>query len=150
RPDPGLAAVSEPPATELVERPDLDAVLIDERNREIIDEFESEAKTRSLTGFWGGLVTALSVATTLFALYYAAAGAQIPGTRFVLVPLAPTAAQTLPPPHFFVLLFPPPPLVLPSLFSPPFPRFLKQVTIVDVALGVAAIAITAYVLINFE
>ena len=32
----------------------------------------------------------LSVGTTLFALYFAAAGAQIPGTRFVLIPSIPS------------------------------------------------------------
>ena len=53
---------------EVIARPDLEQVLSDEKNRELIEEFESESKTRTLTGFWDRFVTGLSVAVTLFAL----------------------------------------------------------------------------------
>jgi hypothetical protein len=39
--------MSEPSVPEVIERPDLDAVLADERNREIIEEYESSATARS-------------------------------------------------------------------------------------------------------
>ena len=39
-------SVKDDGAAEIIERPDLDAVLADERNRELIEEYESEAKTR--------------------------------------------------------------------------------------------------------
>jgi TRAP transporter 4TM/12TM fusion protein len=135
---------------EVVERPDLDAVLADERNRELIEEFESEAKTRSLAGFWGRLVTVLSVATTLFALYYAAAGAPIPGTSLVLVPNFRIGGQTITTPQIYVMLFLSAILVLTFLLYPAAPRFLRRVTILDLVLAAASIGITAYVLLNFN
>ncbi|HEY3118602.1 MAG TPA: TRAP transporter fused permease subunit [Chloroflexota bacterium] len=136
-------------APELVERPDLDAVLTDERNREIIEEFENEAKTRSLTGLWGRFATVLSVATTLFALYYAAAGAEIPGTGLVLIPNFRVGGQTITTPQIYVMLFLSMILVLTFILYPTR-RGSRRVTIFDLALAVASIAITAYVLINFE
>jgi len=69
---------------ERIARPDFDAIISDDKNRELIEEFESESKTRTLGGWWGRTVTILSVATTLFALYYAAAGATLPFTDFGL------------------------------------------------------------------
>ena len=54
--------------SDVVVRPDFESVLADEKNREIIEEFENEAKTRTLSGWWARIVTSLSVATTLFAL----------------------------------------------------------------------------------
>jgi TRAP-type uncharacterized transport system fused permease subunit len=90
---------------ELVERPDFDAVAADEKNREIIEEFESESKTRTLTGVWGRVVTVLCVATTLFALYYAAAGLEIPGTGIVLVPNFRILGQTITTPQIYSMLF---------------------------------------------
>ncbi len=138
------------PGPEVIARPDLDAVLADERNREIIEEFENEAKTRTLPGAWGRFITALSVATTLFALYYAAAGAEIPGTSFVLVPNVRIGNQTITTPQIYVMLFLSAILVLTFLLYPAAPRFLKRVTAFDLALAAASIAITAYVLVNFE
>jgi TRAP transporter 4TM/12TM fusion protein len=135
---------------EVVARPDLEAVLADERNREIIEEFESEAKTRSLSGLWGRFVTVLSVATSLFALYYAAAGAQIPGTSFVLVPNFRIGGQTITTPQIYVMLFLSAILVLTFLLYPAAPRYLRRVTIPDLALAAASVAITVYVLVNFE
>src|SRR5206468_6417087 len=114
------------------------------------EEFESEAKTRSLPGFWGRVVTVLSVGTTLFALYYAAAGAEIPGTRFVLVPNFRIGGQTITTPQIYVMLFLSAILVLTFLAYPAGPRFLRRVNPIDLVLCVAAVAITAYVLLNFN
>src|SRR5436309_4896250 len=68
---------------EVIARPDLDAVLVDDKTKELIEEYEAEARTRTFTGWWDRVVTRLAVATTLFALYYAAAGAEIPLTSIV-------------------------------------------------------------------
>ena len=138
------------PGTEVIARPDLDAVLADEHNREIIEEFENEAKTRSLGGAWGRFITVLSVATTLFALYYTAAGAEVPGTSFVLVPNVRLGNQTITTPQIYVMLFLSAILVLTFLLYPAAPRFLKRITAFDLVLAAASIAITAYVLVNFE
>lgn len=137
-------------APDLIARPDLDAVLADERNREIIDEYESEAKTRALAGPWGRLITVLSVATTLFALYYAAAGAEIPGTTFVLVPNLRFGGQTITTPQIYVMLFLSAILVLTFLLYPATVRSIRRVTPIDLSLATASVAITAYVLVNFE
>ena len=91
--------------SEVVVRPDFEAVVSDEKNREIIEEFESEAKTRSLTGWWARIATSLSVATTLFALYYAAAGAEIPFTSIVLVPTISVFGETITTKQIYEMLF---------------------------------------------
>jgi len=135
---------------EIVARPDLDQVLTDDKNREIIEEFENESKTRTLTGAWGRAVTILSVATTLFALYYAAAGADIPGTDFVLVPDVRILGQTLTTPQIYVMLFLSATLVLTFLVYPAGHRWLSRVHPTDVALAIAAVAITAYVFVDFD
>ncbi|HKC90307.1 MAG TPA: hypothetical protein VKE23_03160, partial [Candidatus Limnocylindria bacterium] len=59
---------------EVIARPDLEAVLAEDKTKELIEEYEAEARTRTFTGWWDKLVTGLAVATTLFALYFAAAG----------------------------------------------------------------------------
>ena len=134
----------------VIARPDLDEVLTDEKNREIIEEFENESKTRIFTGTWARVVTFLSVATTLFALYYAAAGADIPGTGIVLVPNVRILGQTLTTPQIYVMLFLSATLVLTFLLYPSRPRWLARVRPADLALSVAAVAITAYVFVDFD
>jgi len=135
---------------EVIVRPDLDQVLSDERNRELIEEFESEAKTRTLTGAWDRFVTALSVGVTLFALYYAAAGAEIPFTDFVLVPTFYVLGQTITTKQIYEMIFLAGVLVLTFLIYPAHPRWLKRVTIADLALAGASLVISGYVLVNFE
>lgn len=135
---------------EVIVRPDLDKVLSDEKNREIIEEFESESKTRTLTGWWDRLVTGLSVATTLFALYYAAAGAEIPFTGVVLVPTLYVLGQTITTKQIYEMIFLAAILVLTFLLYPAHPRWLKRVTIPDLALAGAALVVSGYVLVNFE
>ena len=136
---------------EIIVRPDFDAVLSDEKNREIIEEFENEAKTRVLTGWWARVVTSLSVATTLFALYYAAAGAEIPFTGFVLVPTISVFGETITTKQIYEMLFLAAILTLTFLLYPAHPRFLKRINpILDLLPAAASIAMALYVLLNFE
>ena len=135
---------------EVVIRPDLEQVLADEKTKELIEEYEQEARTRDLKGFWGRAVTVISVATTLFALYYAISGAEIPGTRFVLVPTFYILGQTVTTPQIYTMIFLSAALVLTFLVYPPLARFRKHVTVLDIALSVAAVAITLYVFLNFD
>jgi len=138
------------PEPEVIARPDLDAVLADDKTKELIEEYESEAKTRTFTGWWDRLVTVLSVATTLFALYYAAAGAEIPLTNFVLVPSFRILGQTITTPQIYVMLFLTAILILTFVLYPMNRRSIKHVTVVDLALIAASIAITAYVFVGFD
>jgi len=136
---------------EVIVRPDFDEIAADQKTREIIEEFESEAKTRTLTGWWARLVTSLSVATTLFALYYAAAGAEIPFTSVVLVPTVSVFGETITTKQIYEMLFLAAVLTLTFLLYPAHARFLKRVNpILDVLPAVGAIAIALYVLLNFE
>ena len=135
---------------EIIVRPDLDEVLSDEKNRELIEEYESEAKTRTLSGAWGRAVAILAVATTLFALYFAAAGAEIPGTTFVLVPSVRVLGQTLTTPQIYVMLFLSATLALTFLVYPAHPRWAKRVHPLDLVLVAGAVAITVYVFADFD
>jgi TRAP transporter 4TM/12TM fusion protein len=137
--------------SEVVVRPDFDAVQRDEKNREIIEEFESEAKTRTLTGWWARLATSLSVATTLFALYYAAAGAEIPFTSVVLVPTISVFGETITTKQIYEMLFLAAVLTLTFILYPAHHRFHSRVSpILDLVPAIGAIAIALYVLLNFE
>lgn len=143
---------SSPPAgdaAEVIVRPDLEQVLADEKTKELIEEYEQEARTRTLTGLWNRLVTALAVAVTLFALYYAIAGAQIPLTGIV-VPSFRVFDQTITTPQIYVMLFLTGVLILTFLLYPALPRFRKGITLLDLVPAAGAVAITAYIFINFE
>ncbi len=142
--------MSTQPPPELVVRPDLDAVLADDKTKELIEEYEQEARTRTLTGAWGRLVTTIAVATTLFALYYSIAGAEIPFTSFVLVPSIRILGQTITTPQIYTMLFLTAALVLTFLLYPAAARFRGHVTILDVVLCAGAVAITAYIFWNFD
>ncbi len=135
---------------EIIVRPDLEKVLADEKTKELIEEFEQEARTRDLSGVLGRIVTVIAVATTLFALYYAIAGATIPFTDFVLVPTFYLLGQTITTPQIYVMIFLTAALVLTFLLYPALGRFRKRVTIFDIVLCVASVAITAYVFVNFD
>ncbi len=137
--------------SEVIVRPDFEAVVSDEKNREIIEEFESEAKTRTLTGWWSRFATSLSVATTLFALYYAAAGAEIPFTSIVLVPTLSVFGETITTKQIYEMLFLAAVLTLTFILYPAHRRFLKTVSpILDLIPAIASVAIALYVLLNFE
>ena len=143
--------MSDGPAAEVVVRPDFEQVVADEKNREIIEEFENEAKTRSLTGWWARIVTSLSVATTLFALYYAAAGAEIPFTHVVLVPTFQIFGETITTKQIYEMLFLGAILTLTFLLYPAHPRYLRRISpLLDLLPAAGAIAIALYVLLNFE
>lgn len=143
--------MSEGPAAEVVVRPDFEQVVADEKNRELIEEYENESKTRTLTGWWARIVTSLSVATTLFALYYAAAGAEIPFTGVVLVPTIQVFGETITTKQIYEMLFLGAILTLTFLLYPAHPRFLKRVSpVLDLIPAAGAIAIALYVLLNFE
>ena len=137
-------------AAEIIVRPDLDQVLADDKTKELIEEYEQEARTRPLEGRWETLATMLAVATTLFALYYAISGAELPFTSFVLVPTFRILGQTITTPQIYTMLFLSAILVLTFLWYPALPRFRKRVTLFDLALCVLAVAITAYVFISFD
>jgi len=137
--------------SDIVVRPDFEAVISDEKNREIIEEFENEAKTRSLTGLWARVATSLSVATTLFALYYAAAGAEIPFTTIVLVPTISVFGETITTKQIYEMLFLAAILTLTFILYPAHRRFRAAVSpILDVIPAIASIAMALYVLLNFE
>jgi TRAP transporter 4TM/12TM fusion protein len=135
---------------ERIARPDLDAVLTDEKTKELIEEYEQEARTRDLRGPLGTLVNVLAIATSVFALYFAIAGAPIPGTSFVPVPSVRIFDQTITTPQIYVMLFLAAILVLTFLVYPQAARFRARVTIIDLLLAAAAIAVSGYVLLNFE
>src|SRR5881628_2059804 len=115
-------------ATDIVVRPDLEKVLADDKTKELIEEYEAEARTRTLGGVWGRVVTTIAVVTTLFALYYSIAGAQIPFTSFVLVPSIRILGQTITTPQIYTMLFLSAILVLTFLVYPPAARFRERVT----------------------
>ena len=135
---------------EIIARPDLEAVLAEDKTKELIEEYEAEARTRTFTGWWETVVTGLAVATTLFALYFAAAGAEIPFTGVVLVPTIRLLGQTITTPQIYVMIFLSAILVLTFLLYPMHPRFIKRINAIDLAFVAASIAITAYVFLNFE
>jgi TRAP transporter 4TM/12TM fusion protein len=138
-----------PEPDELIVRPDLEQVLADEKTKELIEEFEQEARTRTPTGVWSWIVTGLAVAVTLFALYYAIAGAQIPLTGIV-VPSIRLFDQTITTPQIYVMTFLTGTLILTFLLYPALPRFRKSITLLDLVPAAGAIAITAYIFVNFE
>src|SRR5438128_7128284 len=139
------------PEIEVGTRPDLEAVLADEKTKELIEEYEAEARTRTFTGWWDRLVTALAVGTTMFALYFAAAGAEIPLTNIVLVPSFRILGQTITTPQIYVMIFLTAILVLTFIVYPAHPRFRKRVSLLlDGPPIVASIAITAYVFLFFD
>src|SRR5438046_1042040 len=127
---------------EIIARPDLDAVLAEDKTKELIEEFEAEAKTRTFTGAWDAFVTSLAVGTTLFALYFAAAGAEIPFVGIQLVPSFVLFGQTITTPQIYVMIFLSAILVLTFLLYPMHPRFIKPVNVVDLALAAASLAVT--------
>ena len=135
---------------ERLDRPDLDAALADEKSRELIQEYEQEARTRTLTGGWKRLVDGLAVGTALLALYNAAAGAELPGTRFVLVPNIPILGISLTTLQVYVMVFLAAILVLTFLLYPAHKRWLGKVTPLDAGLALAAIAVSGYILFDFE
>src|SRR2546423_13851046 len=137
-------------AAEIVVRPDLEQVLADEKTKELIEEYEQEARTRTLTGVPGRIVTVVAVTTTLFARYYSIAGSQIPFTSFVPIPSFRSLGQTIPTPQIYTMIFLTAALILTFLLYPPLPRFRDRITALDALLCAGAVAITGYIFWNFD
>jgi TRAP transporter 4TM/12TM fusion protein len=135
---------------ERIVRPDLERVLSDTKTKAIIEQFEQEARTREFTGWPRRVLLVLSVLTSVFALYYAIAGTPIPGTTFAPVPNIRVFGETITTPQIYVMVFLVCVLVLTFLYYPPARRFRAHVTPVDLVLCAAALAVTGYVLVNFE
>jgi TRAP-type uncharacterized transport system fused permease subunit len=135
---------------EVIVRPDLEQVLSDTKTREIIEEYEQEARTREFTGALGLFVKILALATSVFALYYAIAGAPIPGTSFVPIPDIHVFGETITTPQIYVMLFLGAVLVLTFLVYPPLARYRDRVTLFDVVLALAAVVVCGYVIVNFD
>jgi TRAP transporter 4TM/12TM fusion protein len=126
-------------------------VVIDERRaHELIEEFESEARTRTLTGLWGAVGTVGGVAVALLALYYAIAGAPIPFTGIQIIPNVSLYGQTITTPQIYNLVFLGAALVLTFLYYPAIRRWRASVNPTDLILVLASIAIVLYVLLDFE
>ena len=96
--------------------------------------------------FFGMIGMAIAVATTLFALYYAIAGATIPFTGFVLVPTFYILGQTVTTPQIYTMIFLSCVLVLTFLLYPARGRFRGRVTLLDLVLCVASVALLLSVL----
>jgi TRAP transporter 4TM/12TM fusion protein len=135
---------------DVIARPDLDQVLSDAKTREIIEEYEQESRTREFGGRLRWIVNGLALATSLFALYFAIAGAPIPGTTFAPIQPIHVFGETITTPQIYEMIFLAAILVLTFLVYPPLARFRKRVTIFDIVLVAAAIAVSGYVLLNFE
>ena len=123
---------------------------LDARAQELIEQFETESRTRALAGFWAKFALAGGVAVALLAIYYAMAGAPIPFTRFQLIPNVVLFGQTITTPQIYNLVFLGATLVLTFLFYPALRRWRERVHPLDIALMLASVAIVLYVLLDFE
>ncbi|MGH2499847.1 MAG: TRAP transporter permease, partial [Candidatus Limnocylindria bacterium] len=124
--------------------------LVDRRAAEIIEEFESEARTRTLGGPWGRVATVGAVTVALFALYYAVAGAPIPFTGIQILPNVIVYGQTITTPQIYNLIFLGAALILTYLYYPAIRRWRRSVHATDLVLMLAAVAVVLYVLVDFE
>ncbi len=99
------------------------------RVEEIIEEYETEARTRHLAGRSRVVIAALAIATSLLALYYATATIQAQLYRPVFLALC---------------------LVLIFLYYPMANRWRDRFTPVDLLLAVLAVLAIGYVLWDYE
>ena len=130
--------------------PGLEQVTADTKTQELIEEFESESRTRALTGGWGRLVTVLCVGLTLLALYYAAAGAQIPFTDIVFVPNIPVFGHNITEVQIYAFVFLGAILALTFILYPARRAWRRSVHPIDIVLALAAVAVSGYVIANFD
>jgi TRAP transporter 4TM/12TM fusion protein len=122
----------------------------EERAHELIEEFESEARTRTLRGTGATIAIAGSVLVACLALYYAMAGAPLPFTNIQLVPNVVIYGQTITTPQIYNLVFLGAALALTFIYYPAIRRWRDTVHPTDLLLVIASIAIVAYVLLDFE
>lgn len=125
-------------------------MLDQKQTQELIEQFDSESRTRTLDGFWARFVLVGGVATALLSLYYAMAGAPLPFTNIPLVPNVTVLGQTITTPQIYNLVFLGAALVLTFAYYPALARWRRQVQPLDIALMLASVAIVGYVLIDFE
>jgi TRAP transporter 4TM/12TM fusion protein len=134
----------------VVARPEVEKILSDERTHELIEEFEAEARTRTLHGVWGRVVTVGGVAVAILALYYATAGAPIPFTQIPLIPNISLFGLNITTLQIYSLLFLGAALSLTFLHYPAIRRWRARVHPTDVLLVIASVTIVAYVLVQFD
>ena len=101
----------------------------DEKVNQIIEEFESEAATRRLGGFWRIFVGILAAALSVYALYW---------TQFNITTQVYRAS--------FLLVA----LVLTFVLYPMAKRDRKQVTLIDVGLAVLAVVSLVFLILNYR
>ncbi|MEK7863575.1 MAG: hypothetical protein AAB295_09965, partial [Chloroflexota bacterium] len=124
--------------------------LSQERAQELIEEFEAEARTRTLRGRWRTATTAGGVAVAVLSLYYATAGAPVPFTQIPLIPNVSPFGLNITTLQIYSLLFLGASLSLTFIHYPALRRWRARVHPTDVLLIVASIAIVAYVLVQFD
>ena len=125
--------------------------VVDERRaQEVIEEFETEARTRPLRGAWATFATAFGVAVAFLALYYAMAGAPIPFTNIQILPNVTVYGQTITTPQIYNLIFLGAVLILTFVHYPAIRRWRDRVHPTDALLMLASIAVVLYVLLQFE
>jgi TRAP transporter 4TM/12TM fusion protein len=106
-----------------------DEKLSDDRVSELIEEFESEATTRKLSGVWAWIAGILAAGLSIYALYW---------TQFSITTQIYRAS--------FLMLI----LALTFLYFPLAKRDRKQVTILDIILIGLAVASSIYIMLNFR
>lgn len=122
-----MAKAYDPSAAERVD----DAIepISDDKVSQIIEQFESESATRSLSGFWRVLAAVLATGLSIYALYW---------TQFNITTQVYRAG--------FLMIA----LVLSFLFYPMIRRDRQRVRFYDVALALAAVTSLTYFILNYE
>src|SRR5919204_6228531 len=119
--------------------PALEQVTSDTKTQELIEEFETESRTRSLRGAWAAFVTVLCVGMTLLALYYAAAGAEIPFTSIVFVPNLPLFGHNITEVQIYGFVFLGVVLTLSFILYPARKAWRAAVHPLDIVLAILAV-----------
>jgi TRAP transporter 4TM/12TM fusion protein len=120
------------------------------RTQELIEEFEAEARTRTLEGPWAQVVTVGSVALAILAVYYATAGAPIPFTNIPLIPNVSLFGLNITTLQIYSLVFLGSALALTFLYYPAIRRWRASIHPTDLLLVAASVAIVVYVLAQFD
>jgi TRAP transporter 4TM/12TM fusion protein len=128
---------------------ELEPVVDEVRAHELIEEFEAEARTRSLAGRWAVAARVLGVALSLLSLYYAVSGAPIPFTNIQLIPNVSFFDLSLTTQHIFSLVFLSGALILTFIHYPALARWRRGVHALDLVLMASAVATAGYLLSRF-
>ncbi len=127
----------------------VEPVIDQKRAQELIEEFDTEARTRELGPRWGRFARGFGVALSLLSLYYAVAGAPIPFTNIQMVPNVSFFGLSLTTQAIFSLVFLSAALILTFTYYPALARWRRGVHPIDVVLMLGAVAISAYLLSDF-